>query len=89
MTVSETFSHVPRFSGVRDASALHWTAIVATALIHVAALLSIFQTEYGLFATALALLTWAFLNFFWLPFCVGRWRRQPSDNRNADGSVAV
>lgn len=66
MTVSETFSHVPRFSGVRDPSALQWTAIVATALIHVAALLSIFQTEYGLFATTLALLTWVFLNFFWL-----------------------
>jgi hypothetical protein len=66
MTVSETFSHVPRFSGVRNASALPWMAIVATALIHVAALLSIFQTEYGLLATTLALLTWAFLNFFWL-----------------------
>jgi hypothetical protein len=66
MTVSETFSHVPRFSGVRNASALQWTAIVATVLIHVAALLSIFQTEYGLLATALALLTWVFLNFFWL-----------------------
>jgi hypothetical protein len=25
--------------------------------------LSIFQTEYGLLATTLALLTWAFLNF--------------------------
>ena len=66
MTVSETFSHVPRFSGVRNAWALQWTAIVATVLIHVAALLSIFQTEYGLLATTLALLTWAFLNFFWL-----------------------
>src|SRR6516165_10168046 len=61
MTVTETFSRVPRFSGVRNAS-----AIVATVLIHVAALLSIFQTEYGLLATTLALLTWAFLNFFWL-----------------------
>src|SRR5208282_4467083 len=66
MTVSASRWRVPRFSGVRNASALQWTAIVATALIHVAALLSVFQTEYGLFATTLALLTWAFLNFFWL-----------------------
>ena len=65
MTVSESFSHIGRFSGVRNAPSQR-AAIAATALIHVAALLSIFRTEYGLFATTLALLTWAFLNYFWL-----------------------
>src|SRR4029077_3174108 len=73
MTVSEFLLHVPRFSGVCNASALRWTAIVATALIHVVALLSIFHTEYGLFATTLALLTWDFLNFFCLAV-----RRRPA-----------
>jgi len=65
MTAPESWN-VRRFSGVRSASAFRQATIAATALIHVAALLSIFRAEYGLFATTLALLTWAFLNFFWL-----------------------
>jgi hypothetical protein len=57
MTVSESFSHISRFSGVRNAPSQR-ASIVATALIHVAELLSIFPTEHGLFATTLALLRW-------------------------------
>jgi hypothetical protein len=40
--------------------------IAATVAIHGAALAAIYLTEYGLFAVTLALLAWAFLNFFWL-----------------------
>jgi sulfatase-like protein len=40
--------------------------IAAIAAIHAAALVAIYLTEYGPFAVTLALLTWGFLNFFWL-----------------------
>jgi hypothetical protein len=40
--------------------------IAAIAAIHGAALVAIYRTEYGPFAVTLALLAWAFLNFFWL-----------------------
>jgi phosphoglycerol transferase MdoB-like AlkP superfamily enzyme len=42
--------------------------IAAIAAIHGAALLAIYRTEYGSFAVTLAVLTWAFLNFFCLTF---------------------
>jgi hypothetical protein len=40
--------------------------MAATVAIHGAALAAIYLTEYGPFAASLALLAWAFLNFFWL-----------------------
>jgi hypothetical protein len=40
--------------------------IAAIAAIHGAALLAIYRAEYGPIAVTLALLTWVFLNFFWL-----------------------
>jgi hypothetical protein len=43
-----------------------WLRLTAIAAIHLAALTHIFSTEYGLFGNVLALLTWGFLNFFWL-----------------------
>jgi hypothetical protein len=66
MIVSETFWHFLRVSDTRFSFACRRIAAPATALIHTTALITIFQTEYGCFAIALALLTWAFLNSFLL-----------------------
>ena len=66
MRISESSWHVTRFSSERFASAPERTAIAATALFHVTAVLNILQTEYGFFATTVALLTWTFLNLFWI-----------------------
>ena len=66
MIVSESFRHFLRVSDPRLAWARQRIAVAATAVIHASALFIIFQTEYGLFALTLALLTWLFLNCFWL-----------------------
>jgi hypothetical protein len=44
----------------------HRVWIAAIAAIHLAALVRIYSTEYGQFGSGLALLTWGFLNCFWL-----------------------
>jgi hypothetical protein len=44
----------------------HWARIALIAAINLAALVRIYSTEYGSFGNGVALLTWGFLNFFWL-----------------------
>ena len=60
------FRSLRRFTGVNVIAASPALRVAAIAAIHAAALLAVCLTEYGPFATTLALLTWAFLNFFWL-----------------------
>src|SRR5262249_19190599 len=60
------FRSLRRFTGVNVIAACPALRVAAIAAIHAAALLAVCLTEYGPFATTLALLTWAFLNFFWL-----------------------
>jgi hypothetical protein len=67
-----------RVMAITDFSALRRVAVVnaivgsasiriaAIAAMHAAALVAIYLTEDGPFGVTLALLTWAFLNFFWL-----------------------
>src|SRR5713226_7132798 len=43
-----------------------WISTAAMAVLHGAALVAIWLTEYGPFGLTLALLTWGFLNCFWL-----------------------
>lgn len=57
-------------SALAGAARRHGIAGVAAALVvlalHVAALVSMYRTEYGAFATAAFLVTWGLLNCFWL-----------------------
>jgi len=60
------FRSLRRVTGVTVIAASPALRVAAIAAIHAAALLAVCLTEYGPFATTLALLSWAFLNFFWL-----------------------
>ena len=60
------FRSLRRFTGVNVIAASPALRVAAIAAIHAAALLAVCLTEYGPFATTPALLSWAFLNFFWL-----------------------
>ena len=60
------FRSLRRVTGVTVIAASPALRVAAIAVIHAAALLAVCLTEYGPFATTLALLSWAFLNFFWL-----------------------
>src|SRR5262249_51478532 len=60
------FRSLSRFAGVSVVAASPALRAAVIAAIHAAALFAVCLTEFGPFATTLALLTWAFLNFFWL-----------------------
>ncbi len=55
-----------RFAGIDATAGFPTLRIAAIAALHAAALFAVLATEYGAFGVTLALLTWAFLNFFWL-----------------------
>ena len=55
-----------RHAALDGISLPHRAWIAAIIAIHLAALVRIYSTEYGGFGNGLALLTWGFLNFFWL-----------------------
>jgi hypothetical protein len=57
------FRSLRRFAAVNVIAASPALRVAAIAAIHAAALLAVCLTEYCPFATTLALLTWAFLNF--------------------------
>jgi hypothetical protein len=57
---------VRRHAGWDGIAIPRWARIAAVVAIHLAALIRIYSTEYGPFHNGLALLTWGFLNFFWL-----------------------
>src|SRR5271169_3755083 len=52
--------------GAEDFTAASWASTAALAALHVTAVASIGWTEWGSFGFGLALLTWLFLNAFWL-----------------------
>ena len=60
------FRSLRHVTGVTVIAASPALRVAAIAAINAAALLAVCLTEYGPFATTLALLTWAFLNLFWL-----------------------
>lgn len=59
-------THAFRRFGAQDFTAASWASTAALTALHVAAVASIAWTEWGSFGFGLALLTWLFLNAFWL-----------------------
>ena len=59
-------THAFRRFGAQDFTAASWASTAALTALHVAAVASIAWTEWGSFGFGLALLTWCFLNAFWL-----------------------
>ena len=55
-----------RYVALKGIALSHWARIALIAAINLAALVRIYSTEYGSFGNGVALLTWGFLNFFWL-----------------------
>ena len=55
-----------RYVALKGIALPHWARIALIAAINLAALVRIYSTESGSFGNGVALLTWGFLNFFWL-----------------------
>ena len=55
-----------RFPALHSIFSAHWPVLALTAVIHVAAIVRLFQTEVGLFAQSLFVLAWIALNCVWL-----------------------
>ena len=64
--LSNPVTHVIRRFGAQDFTAASWASTAAIAALHIAAVASIGWTEWNSFGFGLALLTWLFLNAFWL-----------------------
>jgi hypothetical protein len=66
MTIAEISIAIRRLQ-VRDAvTKLMSVRLVPIVIIHLAALFTLYQTEYGAFGQVVFLLTWGFLNFIWI-----------------------
>jgi hypothetical protein len=55
-----------RFAALDALSTHRWVRVLPIVAIHLAALATMYQTEYDSFREAAFLATWGFLNFFWL-----------------------
>ena len=66
MSITDYLRSYSRFPGLHTIATRHWPGVALVAAIHIAALVRLYQTEFGWFGQGLFLLTWLFLNCFWL-----------------------